>query len=318
MQKRPAREGSVIRRRERRNSGADGRVWGESPKPRPAGLPRSGTPRAGNAGEAVEPPFCGVILFRVSGFRPRKRHLREGCGLARSWRVGARMREGGSPRLTGAAAYIDTLRRQQFCSHGSAACGSRSGRRACGLGRVSTRKARAPESRLPRPRGAAGGKVGRGRWGICCGRRSGLTGGCHTGDVKCGGERIRHARSLRRGGRCAGRQRRLCGKRAAATVPVRMTGGCHQACGWHRPARPATRARVIIIRSTPCVRPVPEPVWRAKHAPRVLARGCVVWQPSGLPHRGYEKRRRACHTDTATSLRSEEGVWQAFRRDANA
>ena len=33
---------------------------------------------------------------------------------------------------------------------------------------------------------------------------------------------------------------------------------------------------------------------------------------------GHEKRRRACHIGTATSLRSEDGVWQAFRRDAFA
>ena len=33
---------------------------------------------------------------------------------------------------------------------------------------------------------------------------------------------------------------------------------------------------------------------------------------------GIGKRRRACHSDTATSLRSEDGVWQAFRRDAAA
>jgi hypothetical protein len=37
-----------------------------------------------------------------------------------------------------------------------------------------------------------------------------------------------------------------------------------------------------------------------------------------LPHREYEKRRRACRIDAATSLRSEDGVWQAFRRDAAA
>ena len=55
--------------------------------------------------------FAALSLFRVSGFRPRKRHLREGCGLARSWRVGVRMRERGPPRLTGAAEYIDAVKR---------------------------------------------------------------------------------------------------------------------------------------------------------------------------------------------------------------
>jgi hypothetical protein len=39
----------------------------------------------------------------------------------------------------------------------------------------------------------------------------------------------RHARSLRRGGPVRWPTERHCGKRAAGTVPVRMTGGCHQA-----------------------------------------------------------------------------------------
>ena len=47
-------------------------------------------------------------------------------------------------------------------------------------------------------------------------------------------------------GRCAGRRNATAASEAAETVPVRMTGGCHQACGWHRPARPATRALLSI------------------------------------------------------------------------
>jgi hypothetical protein len=55
----------------------------------------------------------------------------------------------------------------------------------------------------------------------------------------------------------------------------------------------------------------------AARAASVSAQHCS-WQPLRLPHWGHEKRRRACHIDTATSVRSEDGVWQAFRRDANA
>ena len=57
-----------------------------------------------------------------------------------------------------------------------------------------------------------------------------------------GGERIRHARSLRRGGRCAGRHRCRCGKRAAATVAVRMRAAATKRKRLAPAARPATRA----------------------------------------------------------------------------
>jgi len=57
-----------------------------------------------------------------------------------------------------------------------------------------------------------------------------------------GGERIRHARSLRRGVRCAGRQRCHCGKGAAATVPVRMRAAATKRKRLATHARPATRA----------------------------------------------------------------------------
>jgi len=70
--------------------------------------------------------------------------------------------------------------------------------------------------------------------------------------------------------------------------------------------------------ATTCGRPVPEPVWRAHaRAASVSAKHCS-WQPLRLPRWGQENRRRACHIDTATSLRSEDGVRQAFRRDASA
>ncbi len=58
-------------------------------------------------------------------------------------------------------------------------------------------------------------------------------------------------------------------------------------------------------RRTGCRRPRP-------HAWQALGR------IDGGYHTGMWKRRRACHIDTATSLRSEDGVWQAFRRDAAA
>ena len=69
-------------------------------------LPHSGLPRV-NAVKPYSRVKAASIGLRPSGFRPRKRHLREGCGLARSCRVGVRMREGGLPRLTGAVAYVD-------------------------------------------------------------------------------------------------------------------------------------------------------------------------------------------------------------------
>jgi hypothetical protein len=78
-----------------------------------------------------------------------------------------------------------------------------------------------------------------------------------------GGERIRHARSLRRGGRCDGRQRCRCGKRAAETVPVRMTGGCHQAQATGTARKGCHACAPNYLPATPSGRPVPEPVWRA-------------------------------------------------------
>ena len=134
----------------------------------------------------------------------------------------------------------------------------------------------------------------------------------------------RNARSLRRGGPVRWPTKRHCGKRAAGTVPVRMprradpcvklakrwgSRGGGKACH--------TCARDYHPRNA---------VWQAgsgagmaceARAANVSAQHCS-WQPSGMPNWGYEKRRRACHSDTATSLRSEDGVWQAFRRDASA
>jgi hypothetical protein len=57
-------------------------------------------------------------------------------------------------------------------------------------------------------------------------------------------------------------------------------GGCHQAQATGNARKACHTCAGWYLRSTPCGRPVPEPVWRAKHAPRVIARGQVVWQPS--------------------------------------
>ena len=188
VQRRGAGDGQRHEWRSKAGTGAVGRVWGEPPKPRPAG-PLRHAERCGRAFSdtknlsppcphalrflvAVEPRiFCGVIPFRVSGFRPRKRHLREGCGLARSWRVGARMRERGPPRLTGAADTIDALSDSKFgvVRAWRVAAGQDGGRAGWG---VYPRAKTAPR----RPGGHAHARR--------CGRRSAVGGGCHTGDVE--------------------------------------------------------------------------------------------------------------------------------------
>jgi len=98
----------------------------------------------------------------------------------------------------------------------------------------------------------------------------------------CGnvGERIRSARSLRRRGPVRWPTKRHCGKRSGGDRTGPDAGGCHKAEATGN-ARKACHTRAgWYLRSTPCGRPVPVPVWRAKHAPRVRARGRVVWQPS--------------------------------------
>jgi hypothetical protein len=94
-------------------------------------------------------------------------------------------------------------------------------------------------------------------------------GGCHTGDVKCGGVRIRHARSLRRGGRCAGRQRCRCGKGAAETVAVRMRAAATKRKRLAPPGKACHACAGSYLRSTPCGRPVPGRYGVRMHAPRV-------------------------------------------------
>ena len=134
-----------------------------------------------------------------------------------------------------------------------------------------------------------------------CGRRSTRSGGgCHTGEMKCGGVRIRHARSLRRGVRCAGRHRCRCGKRTAGTVAGRMRAAATKRSDWHRPQglphvrhglSSAQRLVAGRFRSRYGVR---------MHAPRVLARvnargsrwGCHTGDlktAAGLPQRHRNK-----------------------------
>ena len=74
--------------------------------------------------------------------------------------------------------------------------------------------------------------------------------------------------------------KRHCGKRAAETVPVRMTGGCHQAAATGNARKACHTCAGWYLRSTPCGRPVPDRYGVRMHAPRVRARGRVVWQPS--------------------------------------
>lgn len=174
----------------------------------------------------------------------------------------------------------------------------------CGLGRVSTRKDRAD--------GTAATARARHR-----GRRSDAGGGCHTGHMENGGVRTGTQGACDAAGRCAGRRNATAASEAAETVPVRMTGGCHQAERLAPPGKACHTCARAYLHSTPCGRPVPVPVWLRSSAASVSTQHCS-WQPLRLPHWGHEKRQRACRIDTATSLRSEDGVRQAFRRDASA
>ena len=93
----------------------------------------------------------------------------------------------------------------------------------------------------------------------------------------------RNARSLRRGGPVRWPTKRHCGKRAAETVPVRMTGGCHQAERLAPPGKACHTCAGAYLHSTPCGRPVPVPVWLRSSAASVSTQHCS-WQPSWLPH----------------------------------
>ena len=175
----------------------------------------------------------------------------------------------------------------------SAVCCSGSVRYSAGAGWVAGRRGRGVAAA-----GSDGGRAGRGvyprakpapRWHGCrrprpvwCGgRRSTRSGGgCHTGDVKCGGERDRHARSLRRGGPVRWPTRCRCGKGAAGTVPVRMRAAATKRQRLATHARPATRAPGGISAQRRVAGRCRSRYGVRTHAPRVRARGQVVWQPS--------------------------------------
>ena len=95
-----------------------------------------------------------------------------------------------------------------------------------------------------------------------------------------GGVRSRHARSLRRGVRCAGRHRCRCGKRAAATVAVRLRAAATKRKRLAPAARPATRAPGGISAQRRVAGRFRSRYGVRTHAPRVRARGRVSWQPS--------------------------------------
>ena len=70
--------------------------------------------------------------FRGSGGVRHRRHLREGGGLARSWRSGRTPREGGFPRVVSAAEYLSHA---AVKGDGWAGCGDRDTRRRSRAGR---------------------------------------------------------------------------------------------------------------------------------------------------------------------------------------
>ena len=191
-----------------------------------------------------------------------------------------------------------------LCGRGVAAAGNDGGRAGWGVYPRAKTAPRRHGCRSPRPA----------MWqahGTC-------DGGCHTGDMKTAA--------------CAQARKKLARKRAgalAAVMPLRQTRGGDRtgqddgrlppsASDWYRPARAATRALLIIFRATPCGRPVPDSgmacaCTRRECEPVAVSRGSR-W---GC-HTGALKTAAGVATDTATSLRSEDGGRHAFRRDASA
>ena len=86
-------------------------------------------------------------------------------------------------------------------------------------------------------------------------------------------------------------------------MTVRDGDGCHTGAGSYLPETPVRQAGAVL--------------YGCEAAPRVRARGRARGSRWGC-HTGALKAAAGVATDTATSLRSEDGVWQAFRRDAAA
>ena len=184
------------------------------------------------------------------------------------------MRERGQPRLTGAVVKL------MLCGRGVAAAGN-DGRRA-GWGVYPRAKTAPRRHGCRRPRPAMWQALG------------GIEGGCHTGDMKTA------ASATGTQGACDAASGAL-----AAVMPLRQTRGGDRtgqddgrlppsASDWHRPARAATRALLIIFRATPCGRPVPDSGMACEaRAVRVSAQHCS-WQP-------VEAQRRGCHTGDVKS-----------------
>jgi hypothetical protein len=83
------------------------------------------------------------------------------------------------------------------------------------------------------------------------------------------GERCRSARSLRRGGRCAGRRPAAAASETAVTVPGRMAGGCHNRLRVAPPDKACRAGAREYQPATPRDRPVPVPgMTCGTHAPR--------------------------------------------------
>jgi len=168
------------------------------------------------------------------------------------------MRERGRPRLTGAAAYIDAGR--------GAAWRRSEGRRACGLGRVSTRKDRAPTSRLPPPAARLRGSRLRvaarlPHWGHeNVGVRFGIRNGWPLGRSRLSGFR----RAGRRDSSAANSRRR----------PYGTVNGCHTGAGFYHP--------VTAVRE-----PLPY---------RMDAKQRRACEPVAMPVAAVSAMRRGCHT----------------------
>ena len=148
----------------------------------------------------------------------------------------------------------------------------------------------------PRPGGTAAAARAR-----RCGSRSDSGGGCHTGDMKTA------ASATGTQGACDAAAGAL-----ADRMPMRQRSG-----GDRTGRRRLPHGRWVLSSRNARAASRGRPVWLRSSAASVSPWQCR-WQPLGLPHWGPGRRRRACHNDTATSLRSEDGVWQAFRRDAAA
>ena len=79
-----------------------------------------------------------------------------------------------------------------------------------------------------------------------------------------------------------------CGKRAAATVPVRMRAAATKRKRLAPPGKACHACAGSYLRATPCGRPVPDPVWRAHaRADRVSPWPCRV--------AAVDAQRRGCH-----------------------